>query len=141
MRKGLIGDESGGDPLTSVTPTTPATIGAFLRAIDRVEEIIDHETQALRQGEAIDLAEFNRRKSHGLLELTRGIRHLKDTAAQQAIDQRLRPLREKLDENSALLRRHLDAVHEISTVLSRAIRDGESDGTYSAAIRFTDMRQ
>jgi hypothetical protein len=114
-----------------------APTDACLRAIERVEQVIDSETAALRRNDAIDLADFNRRKSHGLLELTRGMRGLDGSEARQAIEARLRPLREKLAENGAVLRRHLDAVQEISSVLARTIRDGESDGTYSAAIRFT----
>jgi hypothetical protein len=141
MYEGMNGDGTGGDTRALPAPATPATVGAFLRAIERVEEVIDPETHALRHGESIDLAEFNRRKSHGLLELTRGIRNLNGPEAEEAIARRLRPLRAKLDENGALLRRHLDAVHEISNVLSRAIRDGESDGTYSAGIRFAGTRQ
>jgi hypothetical protein len=141
MHEGTNGDGGGGDSRSLAAPAAPATVGAFLRAIERVEEVIDQETHALRHGEAIDLGEFNRRKSHGLLELTRGIRNLKGPEAERAIEQRLRPLRAKLDENSALLRRHLDAVHEISNVLARAIRDGESDGTYTAGIRFASARQ
>ncbi len=141
MYESMNGDGTGGNSRSLPAPSAPATVGAFLRAIERVEEVIEQETQALRQGESIDLAEFNRRKSHGLLELTRGIRNLEGAEARGAIEQRLRPLRAKLDENSALLRRHLDAVHEISNVLARAIRDGESDGTYSAGIRFAGARQ
>jgi hypothetical protein len=114
-----------------------AAADACLRAIERVEQVIDSETAALRRREAIDLADINRRKSHGLLELTRGMRGLDGPDAKRAIEERLRSLREKLADNGAVLRRHLDAVQEISTVLSRTIRDGESDGTYSAAIRFT----
>ena len=56
-----------------------------------------------------------------------------DGAAGQSLGPRLRSLQAKLRENSDVLRMHLEAVQEISSVMARAIRDGESDGTYSAA--------
>ena len=141
MRDDLASEEKSDDLLPSQTTTAPERVGALLYAIERVEEIIDQETLALREGQSIDLAEFNRRKSQGLLELMRGVRNLKVPEAQQAVEQRLRPLRDKLGENSVLLGQHLEAVREISDVLARAIRDGESDGTYSAAIRFVGSQQ
>jgi len=48
--------------------------------------------------------------------------------------QRLATLREKLDANSAILKLHLEAVREISAVMAEAIRDVESDGTYSRRV-------
>ncbi len=98
--------------------------------------MVEQETLALKGNKAIDLADFSRRKSHGLLDLTRGLRGLDASTAKGLIEKRLRPLRVKLADNSAALRRHLDAVQEVSAILARAIRDGESDGTYSAAIRY-----
>jgi hypothetical protein len=113
-----------------------ASFQACLKAIERIAQVVEDETAALNGNQAVDLGEFNRRKSQGLLELTRGLRGLEDAAARQAIERSLRPLRAKLEENSAVLRRHLSAVQEVTSIVARAIRDGESDGTYSAAIRF-----
>jgi hypothetical protein len=47
---------------------------------------------------------------------------------------RLAGLRAKLDVNRAVLETHLAAVREVATVLADAIRDAESDGTYSPSI-------
>lgn len=105
---------------------------ACLRAIERMEEVIGEETDALRQNRAIDLSDFNRRKSHGLLELTRSIRGLEHNAeAREVIEPRLQPLRVKLAENGAVLRHHLEAVQGVAAILARTISDNESDGTYS----------
>jgi hypothetical protein len=114
----------------------PAAIDACLRAIERVEQVVEQETIALKQRKRGGLDDFNRRKSHGLLDLTRAIRALGGAAAGQSLQPRLQALHGKLKENAAVLTMHLEAVQEISTVMARAIRDGESDGTYSAAIRF-----
>jgi hypothetical protein len=121
-------------------PTHSLAVEACLRAIERIEEVVDQETLVLGRNKTADLTEFSRRKSHGLLDLTRGLRGLDSQSLTRAIEPRLRALRIKLTENSAALRRHLDAVQEVSSILSRAIRDSESDGTYSNAIRFNGRK-
>jgi hypothetical protein len=40
-------------------------------------------------------------------------------------------LREKLQKNLAILQTHLDAVGAIAAIISRAIQEHESDGTYT----------
>lgn len=113
-----------------------AAFGAFLRAVERVEEVVGQETEALRQHRIDGLGDFNHRKSYGLLELTRAVRALGVEATQAETKARLHGLRLRLDENAETLRMHLSAVQEVSSVMARAIRDGESDGTYSSAFRF-----
>ena len=108
---------------------------ACLRAIERVEQVVDQETFALKQRARGKLDEFVNRKSHGLLELTRAMRAVGSDAG-GSLGPRLRALQAKLSENSALLKMNVEAVQEVSAVMARAIRDGESDGTYSAALRF-----
>jgi hypothetical protein len=104
-------------------------------AIERLEEAVEQETAALRTRAGVDLREFNDRKSQGLLELTRAMRHIDGTAPEPALLKRLTGLRAKLEVNSAALKLHLDAVREISAAMTDAMRDAESDGTYSQTIR------
>jgi hypothetical protein len=108
----------------------PGAVDTCLRAIERIEHLVDEETAALSVGTAADLDGFTRRKSHALLELTRALRGF-DASHARTLEPRLKPLRDKLAANAATLRRHLDAVQEVSAVLARAIRDAESDGTYT----------
>lgn len=103
-------------------------------AIERLEETVEQETAALNMRAGVDLREFNDRKSQGLLELTRAMRHFEGTAPEPALVTRLARLRSKLDRNSVALRMHLDAVREISAVMADAMRDAESDGTYSSSM-------
>ena len=104
-------------------------------AIERLEEAVDQETAALRARVSFDLKEFNDRKSMGLLELTRAMRQIEGTPPDQALTARLVGLRDKLDVNSAVLKLHLDAVREVSATMAEAIRDADSDGTYSRPMR------
>lgn len=137
-------------PHTSNAPgAAPAAMGAGARpfeekgtgmlslvesAIERLEETVEQETAALNMRAGVDLREFNDRKSQGLLELTRAMRHFEGTAPEPALVTRLARLRSKLDRNSVALRMHLDAVREISAVMADAMRDAESDGTYSSSM-------
>lgn len=102
--------------------------------IQRLEEIIDQETLALRSRKAINLKEFNDRKSQALLELTRSLRQMQGVQSDPALAVRVGSLKVKLAVNQAALKVHLEAVREISTSLSDAIRQAESDGTYTQAI-------
>ena len=104
------------------------------RVIERLEEVVDQETAALRNRTAIDLKAFNNRKSQGLLELNRALRGLDNPPKDRTVTTRLAGLRAKLDVNRAVLETHLAAVREVATVLADAIRDAESDGTYSPSI-------
>jgi len=102
------------------------------KAIERLEELIEAETNALLSNSMVDLEEFNRRKSQSLLELTRLTRTLQGGTVSSEIRQRLEELRSKLDRNHSTLETHLRAVQEVSDIISKAIRSAESDGTYSA---------
>jgi hypothetical protein len=128
------------------SPTTPrarpavpaATLTALIRAIERIEDLLDEETAALRSYRAIDLVSFIRRKSQGLLELTRAARALNGYDVGPAITDRLEGLKDKLERNQAVLQLHLEAVREVAELLTKAARDAESDGTYSIPTHLRD---
>jgi hypothetical protein len=128
-------DRAGLEPEAPLVDGNASAASATLeRCIARLEDVVDHETAALKSRAAVDLREFNNRKSQGLLDLSRSLRLFQGAAPGKAVLARLAGLRAKLDINQAVLKLHLDAVREISTVMSDAIRDAESDGTYSPAI-------
>jgi hypothetical protein len=110
------------------------------RVIERLEEVVEQETAALRSRTAIDLKDFNNRKSQGLLELNRALRGLDGPPKDKAVLARLAGLRAELDVNRAVLEMHLTAVREVATVLADAIRDAESDGTYSPTLGVGGLR-
>jgi hypothetical protein len=112
-----------------------AASSAFEKCIERLEAVVDQETAALRGRAATDFREFNNRKSQGLLELSRSLRYFQGATPSNAVLARLADLRTKLDINRAVLKLHLEAVREVSTIMADAIRDTESDGTYSPSVR------
>lgn len=107
----------------------------------RLEEIIDQETEALKTREPVDLKSFNDRKSQALLELTRLLRQVQGGSGSPALMTRMDALKEKLEINRAMLKMHLEAVREIADTVSEAIRNAESDGTYSPNVRAPARRQ
>lgn len=118
-----------------------AAAASLVRAIDRVEEVVEQETAALRNRAQVDHKEFNTRKSHGLLELTRAMRLFEPGALTEPLQIRLAALRAKLEANRAALAMHLEAVREISTIMAEAMQKAESDGTYSEAAVRAGLRQ
>nr|WP_246429579.1 flagellar protein FlgN [Prosthecomicrobium pneumaticum] len=87
----------------------------------------------MRSRDAIDLVETNRRKSRSLLELSRAARSLQ-ASPDHAIRNQLQRVRVKLQQNYDLLGLYLAAAQEVTDILGDALRDAESDGTYSAAL-------
>jgi hypothetical protein len=110
-------------------------------SILRLEEVIDQETEALRSRKSVDLKGFSERKNQALLELTRLMRHVQGGAGNPQLMERMAKVRAKLEINRALLKMHFEAVREIAEALSDAIRDAESDGTYSHTILANSRQQ
>jgi vacuolar-type H+-ATPase subunit E/Vma4 len=107
----------------------------LMKSLDRLEETLDLETAALTARDLTNLEGFNRRKSQSLLEVSRLVRAIDETAVDMETTQRLRQIRAKLERNQEILQRHMQAVQEVASILSNAIRNSESDGTYSAAVQ------
>jgi hypothetical protein len=105
--------------------------GAIERTMQRIEKLLDRETEALNSRTAIDLKESNNSKSQALLELGLAARYLDGGPLDPELVERLKALRGKLEANQAVLRRHLDAVREVANVVADTIQDREWDGTYS----------
>jgi hypothetical protein len=107
-----------------------AMLDAFIQTLERLETVIDTETKALQQNQAIDLADFNHKKRHGLLELSRGMRLL-DEESREFAQPDLHRLHDKVEKNLSILEIHIKAVHEVAAIIANAIQEHESDGTYS----------
>jgi hypothetical protein len=89
------------------------------------------ETAALMARDLSNLEEFNRRKSQCLLEISRIVRTSEIHALDQRATKRLQDLRVKIEANQDVLRRHMQAVQEVASIISNAIQNAESDSTYS----------
>jgi len=103
---------------------------AFYEAIGRMENLVDQETALLQENRAVELTDFNYRKRQGLLEINRILRNFSDFDIQLVDRELIRGLVRKLEANRRILAHHLRAMDEISSLVSRAMQEAESDGTY-----------
>lgn len=109
------------------------SVRRLVRAIVRTEQLVEQETQMLRAGGRMDLAQFTYRKSQSLLELQRAREQLPNDKATPEVADRLGRLQRALKTNAELLKAHLEAVQEVSDIISNVIRNDMSDGTYDRA--------
>lgn len=110
-------------------------LGIIEAAVNRLADILDEETAALRAHTPIDLKASNDRKSLGLIELNRVLRLLESKKPEPLALKVLERLNSKLDANRHFLKLHMEAVREVAAIISQTIREAESDGTYSSAFR------
>ena len=110
---------------------SPAISELTKAALDRLEKALDQENEALAAFDPRNLSEYSRIKTQSLLELQRSTTVLSRENAPPELMQSLTTLRQKLELNSWLLLLHLEAAREVTTVITSAMRDAESDGTYS----------
>lgn len=106
-------------------------VRGLLAAIRRLEGIVEEETAALATGQKIDFDEFSARKSRSMLEFVRLMRAGMHLGAEVEVTEQIQRLREKLERNRAILEMHYDAVREVAGIIVKAIKEAESDGTYT----------
>ena len=117
---------------------SPALTELTKAALLRLEKALDQENEALVAFDSQHLGEYSRIKTQSLLELQRSAASLSPDQAPPELLQLLSNLRQKLELNRWLLLLHLEAAKEVTTVITSAIRDAESDGTYS---RVSNLRK
>jgi len=110
-------------------PQSPAA--AILPVIERLAQTLDEENEAIARRGPVDYDAFNHRKSQGLLELNRHAPNLAGLRLGPALAAALGHLQTRLETNRRLLSTQLKAARAVSDIITRAIRDSQSDGTYS----------
>ena len=103
-----------------------------LPVLERLGVAIEAENQELVRRQRIDYQANSRRKNQGLLELTRLGNALASVRGHPAAAAALADLNAKLETNHRLLGTQLRAAKTVSDIVARTIREGQSDGTYSA---------
>jgi len=99
--------------------------------LDRLQAVLAEETAELRGMSPARLAVYTMRKNQLMLELLRARRSCRDADIRHMHAGRLESLKAALDANRGLLETHLAATREISGLIVTAIREADSDGTYS----------
>jgi hypothetical protein len=103
-----------------------------LSVIERLSAAMRGENQDLMDRRIVDYTEHNQRKSQGLVELNRLRPALASLKANPAARAALAALSTQLEINCRLLHIELKAAQTVSGIIARAVREGQSDGTYGA---------
>lgn len=107
---------------------------AIVQLSDWISEVVEQEKEQIRRPESADFGALVARKSHLALELGRLMQVAQGQALTEPVKQKLQKLAVDLAANERLLRRHMDAVYEISSLIGDAIEQSSADGTYSNEI-------
>jgi flagellar biosynthesis/type III secretory pathway chaperone len=108
-------------------------VRGLLAVIRRLDALVEEETVALETRKKVDFDDFSMRKGRSMLEFVRLMQAQVDLGSEaQVVTDEIQRLRQKLDRNRAVLEMHFEAAREVAAIIMRAIRDAESDGTYSA---------
>ncbi len=105
-----------------------------LEAIERLADAVRRETLDLSGPGPTDYRIHCQRKSQGLLELSRLEPMLSTYSGHPRLRAALGDLVAGLDANTRVLDARLKAARTVAEVVSRAISEGQSDGTYSELI-------
>jgi hypothetical protein len=107
---------------------------AILHLADLISEVVQEEKSLIAHPEGADFSALVARKSHLALELGKLMKVAEGKVPPERVRLRLATLSAELAANERLLRRHMDAVYEISSLIGEAIEQSTADGTYSSEI-------
>jgi len=107
-------------------------LAMILPVVDRLRQTLDEENTDMARRGPVDYRAYNLRKSQGLLELNRLAPALAGNQVGPVLRAALADLHAKLETNRRMLRTQLQAAQAVSEIIAQAIRESQSDGTYSA---------
>ena len=110
----------------------PPAAAAALPIIERLIATLEAENRDLEHGRRVKYEVYSLNKNQGLLELNRLLPALAVAAAAGPLRDALAELHAKLEINRRALAVQLKACEAVSEIITRAIQDGQSDGTYTA---------
>jgi hypothetical protein len=105
---------------------------AAFTVINQLTELVRSENEDIAGPAGAKLHEYNLKKSQALLALRRVAPLIARLAPNAALGASLIELRTELETNRRLLDLQLRAAQAVADLITRAIYEGQSDGTYSA---------
>ena len=107
------------------------SLAMILPVVDRLRQAVEAENRELSQRTRVDYMTHSARKSQGLMELSRLRPTLLELQSNPKARAAIAELSAQIDQNQRLLGVQLKAARTVSDIVARAIREGQSDGTYS----------
>jgi hypothetical protein len=121
--------------MSTMNPKTDSAAFALAMALPVVERLrltVTAENDDIAQGRPVPYETYSLRKNQGLLELNRLLPALGRAIVAGPLREALADLNAKLEVNRRALSVQLKASAAVADIIARAIRDGQSDGTYDA---------
>lgn len=109
-----------------------SALAMALPAVERLRQTVAAENEDIAQGRPVPYESYSLRKNQGLLELNRLLPALVRGRAAGPLRDALSGLNAELEINRRALGVQLKASIAVAEIVSRAIHDGQSDGTYDA---------
>ncbi len=109
----------------------PPAVATALPVVERLIRTVALETKDIAAGRAAPYELYGERKTQALLELNRLAPALRNVNGGDRLRIALAELNVTLEANRVALGVQLKAAHAVAAIIARAIRDGQSDGTYS----------
>jgi hypothetical protein len=109
-----------------------SALAMALPVVERLRQTVAAENEDIAQGRQVPYEAYSRRKNQGLLELNRLLPALERVGAASPLRDALADLNARLEINRRALGVQLKASAAVADIIARAIRDGQSDGTYDA---------
>ncbi len=116
----------------SPAQTEARALAMALPIVERLSRTVAEENADIAAGRPVPYETYSQRKNQGLLELNRLMPALGRASAQGALREALRELTVGLEINRRALGVQLKASAAVGEIIARAIREGQSDGTYDA---------
>jgi hypothetical protein len=112
--------------------TAEAALAMALPVVERLRQTAVAETEDIARGRLVLYEAYSARKNQGLLELNRLLPALDAATPGGLLRDSLIDLAAALDVNRRALGIQLRASIAVAEIIAKAIRDGQSDGTYTA---------
>ena len=117
-------------------PSRPAgespAVAMAVPVVERLIRTVAAETEDIAAGRPAPYELYGQRKSQSLLELNRLRPALSGARSAERLKRALGELNAALEANRRALGMQLRASIAVAEIIARAIRDGQSDGTYDA---------
>lgn len=114
------------------TQAEARALAMALPIVERLRQTVAEETADIASGRPVAYEAYSLRKNQGLLELNRLLPALGQASAGEPLRTALADLNAKLEINRRALGLQLKASAAVTDIIARAIREGQSDGTYDA---------
>lgn len=113
---------------------------ALRQTISRIRAVVEEERELLASANIEGFDRIVARKDQLAIELSRHVKHVGSESADKNARALLDEAAQALQGNAELLRRHIEAVSEVASLICNVLVNANSDGTYTSNVAGRGMR-